>query len=114
MYYTHLYPIHHQKDQIPYIQYHYLYHQKYFNYYGDDLCYATIIAAYQSVANIVVIPMQDILNLGTEARMNFPSKLGGNWMWRFTWSQVDNDLSRKYLELTKLYQRNEEDNSKEK
>ena len=88
--------------------------QKYFNYYGDDLCYATIIAAYQSVANIVVIPMQDILNLGTEARMNFPSKLGGNWMWRFTWSLVDNDLSRRYLELTKLYQRNEEDNSKEK
>ncbi len=79
--------------------------QKYLNYYGDDLCYATIIAAYQSVANIVVIPMQDILNLGADARMNFPSKLGGNWMWRFTWSQVDHDLSRRYLELTKLYQR---------
>lgn len=81
--------------------------QKYLNYYGDDLCYATIIAAYQSVANIVVIPMQDILNLGTDARMNFPSKLGGNWMWRFTWSQIDHDLSRRYLELAKLYQRYE-------
>lgn len=81
--------------------------QKYLNYYGDDLCYATIVAAYQSVANIVVIPMQDILNLGTEARMNFPSKLGDNWMWRFTWSQVDADLSRRFLELTKLYQRYE-------
>ncbi|NOX67087.1 MAG: 4-alpha-glucanotransferase [Chlorobi bacterium] len=87
--------------------------QKYLNYYGDDLRYAAIIAAYQSVANIVVIPMQDILNLGTEARMNFPSKLGGNWMWRYTRSQVDEGLSHHYNELAKLYERYEEENEKE-
>jgi len=88
--------------------------QKYLNYYGEELCHATIIAAYQSVANIVVIPMQDILNLGSEARMNFPSKLGGNWMWRYTWPQVDHKLNRKFLELTKLYGRFEHDDNKEK
>jgi 4-alpha-glucanotransferase len=37
---------------------------------------------YQSVARIAIVPMQDILGLGTEARMNFPSTVTGNWMWR--------------------------------
>jgi 4-alpha-glucanotransferase len=49
--------------------------------------------------------MQDILKLGTEARMNFPGKLGGNWSWRFTWSQVPFELQFFYKELTKLYER---------
>ena len=86
--------------------------QRYLNYYGNDLCHATIVAAYQSVANIVIIPMQDILNLGTDARMNFPSKLGGNWKWRFTWSQLDDGLTERFLDLTKLYQRYDENGSK--
>lgn len=86
--------------------------QKYLNYYEDDLCYATIVAAYRSVADIVIIPMQDILNLGTEARMNFPSKLGGNWMWRFTWSQLYNGITQHYLELAKYFDRYPEEETK--
>jgi 4-alpha-glucanotransferase len=39
--------------------------------------------AYRSVADTAVIPMQDVLGLGTEARMNTPGKFGGNWTWRF-------------------------------
>ncbi|MBT8387436.1 MAG: 4-alpha-glucanotransferase, partial [Ignavibacteria bacterium] len=62
--------------------------QKYLNYNGKDILSELIRTAYASVANIVVIPMQDIMNLGGDARMNFPSTLGGgNWAWRFTWDQ---------------------------
>lgn len=79
--------------------------QKYLNYFGDDVVYELIRLAYSSVANLVIIPMQDILNLGGEARMNFPGRLGGNWTWRFTWDQLDENLHLKYLGLTKLYER---------
>ena len=79
--------------------------QKYLNYYDDDICSALILEAYKSVANIVIIPMQDVLNLGNEARMNFPSRLGGNWMWRFSWDQVPFKLSEHYKNMTELYER---------
>ncbi len=46
--------------------------------------------------------MQDLLNLGTDARMNFPSKLGGNWMWRFSWDQVPSELSKRYKNNGKI------------
>lgn len=79
--------------------------QKYLNYFGDDILSELIRVAYASVANIVIIPMQDILNLGTEARMNFPSTTGGNWTWRFTWDQVDENLAKHYFGLAQLYER---------
>ncbi len=79
--------------------------QRYLNYYGDDITGELIRAAYASVADLVVIPMQDILKLGGEARMNFPGKLGGNWTWRFTWDHVYHDLAKYYKELAKLYER---------
>jgi 4-alpha-glucanotransferase len=49
--------------------------------------------------------MQDVLNLGSEARMNFPGKLGGNWNWRFTWNQVPYELADKYRKMAELYER---------
>ncbi len=79
--------------------------QKYLNYYGEDMTGELIRTAYASVANLVVIPMQDILRLGSEARMNFPGKLGGNWTWRFTWDQVHHDLANHYKELCIIYER---------
>jgi 4-alpha-glucanotransferase len=79
--------------------------QRYLNYYGDDILKELIRAAYSSVADLVVIPMQDILNLGGESRMNFPGKLGGNWTWRFTWDQVPDYLAGYYKELADLYER---------
>ncbi len=79
--------------------------QKYLNYYGDDIVSELIRLAYSSVARIVIIPMQDVLNLGGEARMNFPGKLGGNWAWRFTWGQIKENLAIHYKELAVLYER---------
>ncbi len=79
--------------------------QVYLNYFGDDILKELIRVAYASVANIVIIPMQDILNLGTEARMNFPSTTGGNWAWRLTWDQINDNLAKHYFGLTQLYER---------
>ena len=67
--------------------------QFYMNYYGDDMVLAAIKTAYASVANIAVIPLQDILNLGNEARMNLPATLGGNWTWRIYGRLHDNNNS---------------------
>ena len=64
-----------------------------------------IRTAYASVADTVIIPLQYILGLGSEARMNFPGKLGGNWTWRFNWEQIDPKISEKYKEMTKIYER---------
>ena len=83
--------------------------QKYYDYYGDDLRMKSIIAAYSSVANIVILPMQDILNLNSDARMNCPGVQDGNWQWRFSWDQVDHGIAAYYKELTELYGRNGEE-----
>jgi len=52
---------------------------------------ALIFAAMASVANLAVIPMQDILKLGSQDRMNTPGTTEGNWRWRFEWSQLTSD-----------------------
>lgn len=79
--------------------------QEYLNYYGDDMRFALIKSAYASVANIVIIPMQDMLNLGSDARMNFPGTVGGNWTWRFTWNQVYPEMAAHYKRMTILFER---------
>ena len=79
--------------------------QMYLNYFGDDVVNELIRAAYASVANIVIIPMQDVLNLGGEARMNFPSRLGGNWAWRFTWEQINEKITSHFKGFAILYER---------
>lgn len=85
--------------------------KQYMNYDGDDICPQLIRTAYASVANIVVIPMQDILNLGTWARMNFPGKLGGNWTWRATYDQINDGVSDQLKSLVLLYERMPKGNS---
>jgi len=79
--------------------------QRYLNYYGKDITFELIRTAYASVADIVIIPMQDIMGLGSSARMNFPGKLGGNWTWRFNWNQVDSTIPLTYKGMTKMYDR---------
>src|SRR6185503_2094796 len=58
-----------------------------------------------SVANIAIIPLQDVLGLGSEARMNLPSRSKGNWGWRAQEKQLEETLSTRLLDLTKLYNR---------
>jgi 4-alpha-glucanotransferase len=60
-----------------------------------DFHWGLIRAASNSVAQRVVFPLQDVLGLGNDARMNLPGTLGGsNWKWRFTWDSLDSDASR--------------------
>lgn len=84
----------------------YKFTQNYLNYYGEDLTYEIIRSAFASVSGISIIPMQDVLNLGTEARMNFPGKLGGNWCWRFAWGELKDEVTEYLKYLSELYDRN--------
>ena len=61
--------------------------------------------ALASVGNLALIPMQDVLGLGQEARMNYPGKPEGNWEWRFTADMLTNDITGRLRELTELYGR---------
>lgn len=55
---------------------------------GDDIVNDLVRSAYHSVAETALIPMQDVLELGSAARMNVPGASEGNWGWRFTWDQL--------------------------
>ena len=62
-------------------------------------------AAYASVADLAVIPMQDFLGLGSEARINTPSTLGGNWSWRMKAGAFTAELAERMGKLAELYGR---------
>ncbi len=76
--------------------------------FGDEVNWKFIEAAYKSVANYAIIQMQDILGLGSEARINVPSTLGGNWVWRIKKGAVTKDITDRLYKLTKTYSRLED------
>ena len=55
----------------------------------DDVVNAMLDTALKTKGALAMFPMQDLLGLGTEARMNVPGKTDANWQWHFRWSQVD-------------------------
>jgi 4-alpha-glucanotransferase len=61
--------------------------------------------AMMSVAEMIIIPMQDILGLGEKERMNLPASTGGNWEWRLLPEQISQPLSKKLSEMTRIYGR---------
>lgn len=68
-----------------------------------------IRTAYQSVSNYAIIQMQDVLGLGSEARMNIPSTLGGNWVWRIRRGALTKEVAYRLRKLSKTYGRLEDD-----
>ena len=81
-----------------------------FAYFGREFDENTVVeqmvrTALMSVASTGIIPMQDFLELGAEARMNIPSLKDGNWEWRVSSEQLTADLSRKIANLTRVYGR---------
>lgn len=64
-----------------------------------------IRAAWSSVGDTAIAPMQDFLELGSAARMNTPSTVGGNWQWRTLPQSLTPELASSMLSLTKLYGR---------
>lgn len=55
--------------------------------------------ALESVAKWAIVPMQDILELGSECRMNTPGTIEGNWAWRFSWPQLNGHLIEQFKQL---------------
>ena len=79
---------------------------EYFSHPQEPMPWLLIRAAFSSVAELAIIPMQDLLSLGGEDRMNIPGTTEGNWRWRFEWDQVNQDeLSEKLRGLCQLYSR---------
>jgi 4-alpha-glucanotransferase len=72
---------------------------------SDDVTYALIRLALSSIANTAIVPLQDVLNLDTEARMNTPGATGSSWMWRIRADQLDPACADRLADLTTLYGR---------
>ena len=82
--------------------------RRYFRISGEDIGWDFIRSAYGSVANLAIVPLQDLLSLGSEARFNTPGKAQGNWTWRYRPEQLQRlrDQSGPYLrDLAALYGR---------
>jgi 4-alpha-glucanotransferase len=62
-------------------------------------------AAFASVANIAIVPLQDLLELGTAARMNLPGRPDGNWQWRYRSGALTDELGARLRALTTLFAR---------
>jgi 4-alpha-glucanotransferase len=71
----------------------------------DEIVGAMMRAAARSVANLCIFPMQDILHLGSEARMNTPSQMAGNWTWRYAADALGPKLAAQLAELMELTDR---------
>lgn len=72
---------------------------------NKDIGWALIRQALASTADTAIIPMQDYLELGSEARINIPSTLGGNWCWRMKENAYSRQLAEKIRQMAKLYGR---------
>ena len=81
------------------------YARRYLNTDGRGMHWTLIRAALASVADTVLVPMQDILGLGSAARMNLPGRQSGNWQFRFSWSQLTPELTQRLRELNTLFDR---------
>ncbi|SRR6266436_1617642 len=78
---------------------------RYLNTGGQEIGWDFIRAVLQSVADTAIVPLQDLLGLGTDARMNLPNSTTGNWSWRFKASELNNELAKRLRDLTALYGR---------
>jgi 4-alpha-glucanotransferase len=72
---------------------------------GRDVSWDLIRLAWASVADTAIAPLQDVLNLGGEARMNTPGKAMGNWSWRFRAEQINDGTVQGLRDLTELFGR---------
>jgi 4-alpha-glucanotransferase len=72
---------------------------------GREMNWVLIRTVLASVADIAVVPLQDVLGLGSEARMNLPGRPSGNWRWRFTADMLTPAMQERLAELTRIYDR---------
>lgn len=72
---------------------------------APEMHWTLMRAAMASVANTVLVPMQDILGLGNDARMNMPGRTSGNWGFRYSWEQLGADVTARLRDLVRTYER---------
>jgi 4-alpha-glucanotransferase len=72
---------------------------------GQEVHWDMIRLALASVGNLAIIPLQDVLGLGQEARMNYPGKPEGNWQWRYAADLLTTELVGRLREITEMYGR---------
>ncbi len=72
---------------------------------GAEVHWDFIRAALASVSNTALMPLQDVLGLGTEARMNLPASTSGNWNWRYRAEMITGAITERLHKLTHLYGR---------
>jgi 4-alpha-glucanotransferase len=81
------------------------YARLYLNTDGSDINWAMIHTLMASVANTVLFPLQDVLGVGSEGRMNLPGSSSGNWRWRFRSGQLRAEMSARLKEWAETYER---------
>lgn len=72
---------------------------------NEPINWAFIRTVLASVAAIAIIPLQDVLGLGSEARMNLPGTVSENWKWRYEPNVLTKETSERLRMLTLLYDR---------
>ena len=77
----------------------------YLNSDGREIHWGFIRAVWSSVANTAIAPMQDLLGLGNEARMNLPGSTDGNWYWQCKSGDFSDEIAERLKNLTELYGR---------
>ncbi len=78
---------------------------EYLNSDGSSINWDLIRAVWASVADTAIVPMADILSIGSEGRMNVPSTVGGNWQWRMANGAITDRIQDRLRELTEIYGR---------
>jgi 4-alpha-glucanotransferase len=71
----------------------------------DDVSWDLMRLAWASVADLTLAPLQDVLSLGHEARMNFPGQPSGNWGWRFKQDMLTSAVIDRLADMTEVYSR---------
>ena len=79
--------------------------EAYFGRADDGMHWSFVRAAQGSVASLSVVPLQDVIGLGSEARMNTPSLNGGNWRWRLQPGALTHELAAKLALLAEVTDR---------
>jgi 4-alpha-glucanotransferase len=79
--------------------------REYLGFEPRDVAWDMIRLAMASVAGLAIVPMQDVLRLGTEARMNLPASQRGNWAWRMSADYAHNDSALHLAKMVQLYDR---------
>jgi len=87
--------------------------REYLNVSGKDISWDMIRAIWQSVANFAIAPIQDLLELGNQARMNYPGKLGNNWNWRMLDEHLTSQLEKRIKAMNKTYGRDKDEDKTE-